>query len=281
MKCFYHNDMDGHCSGAIVYKYMKEEGVELLDSDFIEVNYSQPFPLDKVSEDELVIIVDFSLEKIEDFRKLLELTPNVVWIDHHKTAIEKYPESEFKCEGVRKIGEAACVLTWQYFYPGKTIPLAVDLLGDYDVWTFKYKNKTENFQYGVKIEDTRPTSKIWEQWLDPWSMCDTEIENGAIIRGYIKNVNSNTCKNWMFKSELEGYKVVCCNFSGQGLKLFDSVKEEFDIMSTFTFNGEKWVVSLFTKKDNIDVSEIAKKYGGGGHRKAAGFSCLELPFKKS
>jgi nanoRNase/pAp phosphatase (c-di-AMP/oligoRNAs hydrolase) len=39
----------------------------------------------------------------------------------------------------------------------------------------------------------------------------------------------------------------------------------------FTFNGSKWVVSLYTKNPDIDVSEIAYRYGGGGHKAAAGF----------
>ena len=36
----------------------------------------------------------------------------------------------------------------------------------------------------------------------------------------------------------------------------------------------------YIPKKNIDCSEIAKKYGGGGHKQAAGFQCKELPFKR-
>jgi nanoRNase/pAp phosphatase (c-di-AMP/oligoRNAs hydrolase) len=61
--------------------------------------------------------------------------------------------------------------------------------------------------------------------------------------------------------------------------LFDSIEEDYDIMIPFSFNGEEWNVSLYTKKD-IDVGKIAIKYGGGGHAKAAGFRCKELPFSK-
>jgi nanoRNase/pAp phosphatase (c-di-AMP/oligoRNAs hydrolase) len=41
-------------------------------------------------------------------------------------------------------------------------------------------------------------------------------------------------------------------------------------------------ISLRTgKNSDIDVSEIAEKFGGGGHRRAAGFHCLELPLGKT
>ena len=39
--------------------------------------------------------------------------------------------------------------------------------------------------------------------------------------------------------------------------------------------GQK-AISYRTIKDNVDVSEIAKRYGGGGHKPAAG-----SPVKKS
>ena len=39
-------------------------------------------------------------------------------------------------------------------------------------------------------------------------------------------------------------------------------------------NGKIWTVSLYHAKHNtgIDLSEIAKKYNGGGHRGACGFT---------
>ena len=46
----------------------------------------------------------------------------------------------------------------------------------------------------------------------------------------------------------------------------------------FSFDGDKWTVSLYST--SVDVSEIAKKYGGGGHKGASGFHCKELPFMK-
>lgn len=49
-------------------------------------------------------------------------------------------------------------------------------------------------------------------------------------------------------------------------------------MIVFVRDGKKWTVSLYSKKDNVDCSKIATKYGGGGHKKAAGFECYELPF---
>ena len=83
MKCFYHTDMDGKCAGAIVFKAQHGEG------EYLPINYKDDFPFDKIQRDEEVIIVDFSLQNDGDWEKLLEITQDIIWIDHHKTAIEK------------------------------------------------------------------------------------------------------------------------------------------------------------------------------------------------
>jgi len=48
-------------------------------------------------------------------------------------------------------------------------------------------------------------------------------------------------------------------------------------MIPFVFTGKHWTFSLYTTKDEVDCSVIAKSKGGGGHKKAAGFQLPELP----
>jgi len=49
-------------------------------------------------------------------RELLITTKNVTWIDHHKTAIEKYNDFEYDIRGVRYDGIAGCMLTYCYLH---------------------------------------------------------------------------------------------------------------------------------------------------------------------
>ena len=39
MKCFYHNDLDGHCAGALVRMYMDDDNEHYTSDDFIESDY--------------------------------------------------------------------------------------------------------------------------------------------------------------------------------------------------------------------------------------------------
>ena len=55
--------------------------------------------------------------------------------------------------------------------------------------------------------------------------------------------------------------------------------EPYDLMITFVRRKDKlWNVSLYSTKDHIDCGSIAKSFGGGGHKGAAGFQCKDLPF---
>ena len=117
MKCFYHADMDGKCAGAIVYNQTRflQDGITLTYPEMISINYKDDFPFESILPNEEVVIVDFSLQKEGEFDKLLLITKNVIWIDHHKSAIEKHPNMK-DLKGIRDISMSGCELTWKYFH---------------------------------------------------------------------------------------------------------------------------------------------------------------------
>lgn len=274
MKCFYHADMDGHCSGAIV---RHETGNP--DIDFIEINYHNDFPFGVINPGELVYIVDFSIQKEGEFDKLLEITNNVVWIDHHTTAIERHSHLSY-LKGIREHDKpAACELVWKYFAGDtKKTPRAVKLLGDYDTWTFKYGDETKLFQAGIKLEKTHPKSPIWDGLFKDDGKVAQIIYQGDIAIKYRDNVSENLMRGFSYETVFEGHKGIVCNQGITGSHLFKSVeKKEYELMIPIVFDGSQWTVSVYSTT-GIDCAEIAKKYGGGGHKGAAGFQCKVLPF---
>ena len=83
MKCFYHNDMDGHAAAAIVAKETKNYKEE----NFIEIDYVSPIPIEIIEEGETVYFVDYSFDEanLDYLNKMIEKKCNIIWIDHHKT----------------------------------------------------------------------------------------------------------------------------------------------------------------------------------------------------
>lgn len=289
MKCFYHNDMDGQCAGLWVYLSVGINDEYNFESEFIAIDYKDKFPMESIRPNEQIYIVDFSISP-DEMRELLSITKNVTWIDHHKTAIEKYKDFEHPIRGVRIDGIAGCVLTYAYIHhmtqrgDGEIkpfdssmladLPLFTKLVGDRDVWDWHFGEQTKYFYAGLQLYDTSPSSDIWCEALTKGT--GKFEKQGMVVEQFKKIQREYLIKSYSFEVELEGYKGVACN-SKDSSELFGNLIEQYDFVSPFVFDGKQYTVSLYSNK--IDVSEIAKKYGGGGHKGAAGFQCKDLPYK--
>ena len=293
MKCFYHNDADGKCAGFWVWQHAGLTDIRA-KSEFIEMSYEKPFPMDIILPGEQVYIVDYSISP-DEMRGLLKITTDVTWIDHHKTAIEKYEGFEHDIRGVRYDGIAGCMLTYCYLHHmtdqglgeikpfdismTKDAPTFTKLIADWDVWKFDYSDDTRNFIVAFNAYDFSPTDV--KNWGRLYMDGETEqlINEGVVMKQFRDGWANGYLERFGFEVEFEGLKCFAANLGNCNSEYFKSLPEcKYDAFMPFAFNGEKWTVSMYSTTK--DVSVICKKYGGGGHVKAAGFQCFELPFKK-
>lgn len=265
--CLHHNDADGRASGAIVRRALGQE-VRLY-----EVNYGDSLPWQELLAAEHVLIVDFSLPKAD----MLQLAAGrkLTWIDHHISALQEMQDVALHWPGIRSIDEAACVLTWRYFFPDQPLPRAVILIGDRDIWRMA-ETDTRPFNEGFYQENTRPDNdSFWEALLSD----DHELVNGLIERGQIflearMRTIRRYVKHYGFAVRFEGCRTMAVNRNGDG-DLGEYIRNlGYDIAYCY-IDGEQngrlmTFVTLFS--NSVDVSVIAQKFGGGGHRGAAGFS---------
>ena len=83
-----------------------------------------------------------------------------------------------------------------------------------------------------------------------------------------------------FETIFENHKCFAVNLGNCNSEYFKSLPEgKYDILIPFVYDGNIFIVSMYSK--TVDVSEIAKKYNGGGHKGASGFQVKELPFKRT
>lgn len=293
--CFYHSaDLDGICSGAIVRHFVR--GVELVGYD-----YGQDFPWEKIQGRD-VIMVDVSLP-VEGMKRLKEESARFAWIDHHKSAIEAvidadcvplYRNCRVADPGGRPV--SACELTWEWFATDggmaqleemMPMPLTVHLLGRYDVWDHEGEPRAMPFQYGARVAIQGVDDPIWHHLLNP-DVKETHameiLESGRAILSYQQSEDAKVARTCCFDARLDEFKILACNRSHCNSSLFDSVwdQKKYHMMSVFYLNKDRqWRVSLYTTRTDVDCSEVAKRYGGGGHMKAAGFVCDEMPYGKT
>ncbi|MFA5265680.1 MAG: hypothetical protein WC378_17815 [Opitutaceae bacterium] len=304
----YHSaDYDGIFCREIARKFLGEKDVE-----FIGWNYgNQAIEIEEDGNGKFkskVYIMDLSPDCVaglpETWTEGIYDDP-VIWIDHHKTSIETWPK---EIPGYRIDGVAACRLAWQWFslyaswdprelYPPYPLPakqdfidrkvsepLSVRLAGEYDIWD-KRDPDAWTFQYGIRIVDEG--ADFWEALLrlDPIgekAVFET-LENGRIAQRYAVKTDAGTCKSRTWIMEWEGLKFLCINSARFNSLVFaarDLPETGHDALMGFCFDGKQWNFSLYhaKHKTDLDLSVIAKKYGGGGHRGACGFRCDKLPW---
>ena len=190
----------------------------------------------------------------------------------------------FVVRGTRQEGIGACFLVWGFINPHLPVPKPVKLLAEYDVWDHSDPD-TLPFQYGMRMRETDPATeegmKLWGYlFRGSFFTFNKILEEGRIILKYQKQMDAKYCARYAYPAIFEGYKALVLNRGIANSMTFENHPDakNVSIFVTYVFNGENWIVSLYANKPDIDVSKIAKKYGGGGHKGAAGFVCENLPF---
>jgi hypothetical protein len=289
----YHSaDFDGIFCREISRKFLPE--AELIGWDFTD----DALP---IIEEGNIYILDLPVDRVFGWNFAKGIYPagflsRVVWIDHHKSSIETHPT---EIAGYRIDGVAACRLAWQWFTKVSELneftlhqapqkrdfidcrvaePYAVQLAGEYDVFD-KRDGNAELFQFGLKSQPL--TNEHWAALLsmdsDGMRFSRKLLYQGEPLAYARANEYRDVITQQGFDLQFEGLCFLACNSHELDIRsqLFEAgIKPHHDGLLGFSFNGKDWRVSMYgvPSKPDIDFSVIAKKYGGGGHRQACGFT---------
>ena len=272
----YHSkDTDGHFSGAVLkYKY---PDIELSGWDYRDEVPS----FESMKEYDEVILIDITFPF--DILKKLGTRTKLTVIDHHisfKKQVDDFP-FPLSFEYIYDDKLSACELGFKHYFG--YVPPIVELVGKYDTWRANGTPEWETsvlplkyFLYGRvnKPEDVKDYWFISAEELYYEDILDEMIEIGKSIMEYEKKMDESKATSYAFEKEVyNGLKALCINtnfMSSDTLaSKFDSSKH--DLMIGFAYNGRNWGISLRSIGDKVDVSQIAKTRGGGGHSQSAGF----------
>jgi len=260
--CIYHgNCADGFGAAWVFKRYADRE------FDFHAGVY-QNDPPDVTGRD--VYLVDFSYKRhvVEAMR---EKATRLVLIDHHKTAIDDLaPLIESKAiESLVSLDNSGAMLAWRWFngYHDDEMPPLLRHIEDRDLWRFALQ-RTREIQACVF---SHPYDfDVWDELMatDPQKLA---VEGAALERKHHKDIAELT-KVVTREFIIGGYTVPVANLP------YTLTSDAGHLLATGKpFAGCYWdtpdgrVFSLRSTEDGLDVSEIAKQYGGGGHKNASGF----------
>lgn len=214
-----------------------------------------------------VVIADFSYD-LETTKKMIEDSASLVILDHHKTAKERLgdlPQLLFDNN------HSGAVLSWNYFHPGKEPPRFLKYIEDRDLWKWELPYSKE---FSAAFDMVLWEFEEFEKFEDD-SVVDDAINRGKYILAYSKTVIKKICEKAQPR-KWRGKNVMLVNSSHWQSEIGNKLSQDCDFAVIWYYSHEthKSRVSCRSFHEEVDVTEIAQLYGGGGHKKAAGF---ELP----
>lgn len=250
MIIIYHaNCNDGHCAAWLLHRCFP-------DAQYVPAHYGQE-PPDVTGQD--VIIADFSYKR-EVLEEMHAKAKTLIVLDHHKTA-----EADLKglhyC--VFDMSKSGAMLVSDYY---KQTSWLVPYVQDRDLWQWALPNSREInaglASYPLTFEDWDAVEKMGSARL---------ISEGITILRYEKKLIDLAVRNAR-EHVLSGSIVLGVNST----VLFSDIAGELAKGKPFGFawfrrKDGKYQYSLRSEPNGEDVSLIAKCYGGGGHKHAAGF----------
>ena len=257
--CIYHgNCADGFGAATAVRMALGDSNVE-----FHAGVYQEPPP--DVTDRE-VILVDFSYKR----GVLIEMATkakSVLIIDHHKSSSLDLVDLPDNVEAHFDMTRSGAVMAWEYFHPTKEVPKLLLHIQDRDLWKFDIEGTREIqaciFSHPYDFE-------VWEQLLQE-DLTKLREEGAAIERKHFKDIKE-FIKVAAYTDVIAGHEVPILNapyfWSSDAGHLMGEGKP---FAACYWDTPGSRVFSLRSDSNGLDVSEIAFKFGGGGHQHASGF----------
>lgn len=211
-----------------------------------------------------VVILDYSFSN-EITKKMIEDANNLLVIDHHKTAMVELHDIANTHFDMNKSG---AMLAWEWFHPGKEPPKFIKYIMDRDLWTWELDYSKE---FSAAFDMVPFEFEEFEKFEDD-SVFDDAVKRGSYILAYSKTVVKKICEKAQSRM-YDGKEVLVVNASHWMSEIGARLAPDCDFALIWYWDHEAkhTKVSLRAFHDTVDVAEISKKFGGGGHKKAAGF----------
>ena len=283
IKLITHSDLDG-IGCEILFRYVEgmfDNNIDVVIAEYNNVNEVVENALNELENGKYteLFITDLSINN-ELAKRIRDNNMNVKLLDHHPSAefLNKYKFANVIIESGRG-KECGTSLLASYYYEylqhvNIEIVKFIELVRQYDTW--EWKDKYNNID-AKKLNDLlyilgreKFVNLILQKLLNNESLFD-ETTNLILElkQNEINNYINTKEKDLIIKGVL-GYKVgiiMCDMYSSELGNVLSEKHPELDFIAIIKQNS----IGLRCIKDNINLTEIAKHFGGGGHKKASGF----------
>ena len=291
---FTHNDLDGVGCGIIAKLALKDEVIVSYNS-IGRLNQQVESFLEQATLEDVLIVTDLSVNK-ENEQNISEFVAKggkALLIDHHKTSLHLNEHSWASVTVKQEDGKltSATSLFYQFVVEqnwlsrSRNVEEFVELVRLYDTWEWEananLSAKRLNdlfFMFSIEEFEEKVTNKLTLDDVfdfDEVEQTLLKVEESRVDR-YIKRK-----KREVYQVTVGPHVAGVVHAESYHSELGNELSKEYshlDYIAITMVGGKR--LSFRTVHDDIDVSEVAGKYEGGGHQKAAGCNLTEKAFKQ-
>lgn len=220
-----------------------------------------------------IIMIDFTF-KASTLKKIDAVASRFAILDHHVTALNEINEAGLAKRSVLDMEHSGCWLGWYYAHHDGDPPMPefMEYIQDRDLWKWELEN-TEAFTasfFGTVEFDLDEWLKLHDE-----DLVKQHISDGKVIVKH-NSLEINNLANHAIDLQWNGYNIKVINSTSHISKLGNQLAKECDFALLWLYDSKRRCIKVSLRSDsegnNVNVSNIAKDFGGGGHPNAAGFT---------
>ena len=202
-------------------------------------------------------------------RELMKNNKSVTIIDHHFTNRETV-----KCATQWRfdLNHSGAVLSWQHFFPKKSVPWFLSYIEDNDLWKFRLPHSVE-ISLWLGLFPAR--FETWERVardLEKKSLRRKFAQEGKLLLRYENQIIKDILKN-AYEVEFKNHRAKAVNTSVSHSQVGHLLIDKKHPIGIVWYEDGKMRKYSLRSRGSMNVSRIARQFpGGGGHKRAAGFT---------
>jgi hypothetical protein len=277
--CIYHkNCADGFAAAWVVHHFLGHEGVEFHAASYgdappdvtgrhvllVDFSYKRPVLLAMAAQAKTILVIDHHKTAAEDLAGFPEPAAFYEWGNDH--ALPELADAEIPIAALFDMERSGAGVAWDFF-TAEVAPTLIEHIQDRDLWRFKLEDTRE---IHAAIMSHPMTLPMWDLLMRA-DLGVLRTQGEAILRKHDKDVAEIVAATRR-TMRIGGFLVAVANVpyfmaSDAGHLL----AEDWPFAATYFDTKDGRIFSLRSDANGLDVSEVAKLYGGGGHAHAAGF----------
>ena len=281
---FHRNCSDGTCGYWVARKYLQEKN-HLFHAIAMHAGENLTIPNSTI-ENKRILYIDVC-PSFEFLQELSKVAKDIMILDHHTSTfitMESMKNSDMmNVKYELDIKLSGCQLAWNHFYPDLLRPWFLEYISDRDLWKFELGNSKE-------INEALHYKNLINVESMDMIICYTmdEIQTLVDLGKIILDITNKTihyalreCVEGIFLVDEKIYNVwfgtigrnLRSEFGNQMIqkRMMNGNLPDFSVVYSYQPKLGLWFISLRGSENCPDLSIIAKHFGGGGHKKAAGF----------